>query len=135
MNVVLWGHGQRYFGSIGALDTGNFITPVKAPSLLKDGALFLRSRPQYKSIAPSGFIVATDNNLVNDGTGDQASAINAFLLKAAAASLIAFFPAGIYQVGSTVFIPTGSKIQGSLWSQIQGSGFFFSDLNNPQVMV
>lgn len=38
-------------------------------------------------------------------------------------------------MGTTVFIPTDSRVQGSLWSQIQGAGFYFSDLNNPQVMV
>jgi hypothetical protein len=80
-------------------------------------------------------LVATKEGIANDGTGDQTFKINAFLKKAAAASQIAYFPAGIYQVGSTVFIPTGSRIQGSSWSQIQGSGFFFSDIHSPQVMI
>jgi hypothetical protein len=115
--------------------TGAFVAPAKSPGLLQYGSLYLRSRPQYETIDASGFLVATDEKCANDGTGDQATNINAFLLKANAAGLIAYFPAGIYQIGSTVFIPTGSRVQGSLWSQIQGSGFYFSDLNNPQVMV
>ncbi|KAK3899572.1 hypothetical protein C8A05DRAFT_18009, partial [Staphylotrichum tortipilum] len=38
-------------------------------------------------------------------------------------------------VGSTVLIPTGSRVQGSSWSQIQGAGFYFSDMQHPKVMV
>jgi hypothetical protein len=72
---------------------------------------------------------------MNDGTGDQATAINTFLAKAKDGNKIAYFPAGIYQVGTTVFIPTGSRVQGSSWSQIQGAGFYFSDMTNPRVMV
>lgn len=34
-----------------------------------------------------------------------------------------------------MFIPTGSRVVGSSWSQIQGSGFYFSDMNTPRVMV
>lgn len=34
-----------------------------------------------------------------------------------------------------MFIPTGSRIQGSAWSQIQGAGFYFNDINNPRVVV
>jgi hypothetical protein len=86
-------------------------------------------------LGTGSFLVATQNNVKNDGTGDQTSAINSFLLKAKAAGQVAYFPAGIYQVGGTVFMPTGSRVQGSSWSQIQGAGFYFSDMNNPQVMV
>lgn len=96
----------------------------------------MRSRPQYETIDAGSFLIATkDGGCANDGTGDQAGCINTFLENANAAGQIAYFPAGIYQVGSTVFVPTGSRIQGASWSQIQGAGIFFSDLNNPQVMV
>lgn len=110
---------------------------MKAATLL-DGSnsLYVRSRPQYETLDTGSFLIATkDGGCANDGTGDQAVCINNFLTSAYAAGQIAYFPAGIYQVGSTVFVPTGSRIQGASWSQIQGSGFFFSDINNPQVMV
>ncbi|OAF61986.1 hypothetical protein VC83_01526 [Pseudogymnoascus destructans] len=42
---------------------------------------------------------------------------------------------GSIQSGGTVLIPTGSRVQGSSWSQIQGSGFYLSDMNNPKVMM
>ncbi len=49
--------------------------------------------------------------------------------------MIAYFPAGIYPVEGTVTFPTGSKIQGSSWSQIQATGSYFSDVENPKVVV
>ncbi|KAI1325288.1 glycoside hydrolase family 55 protein [Xylariaceae sp. FL0255] len=134
--VALWGVGLRYNGSIGSYQTGDLTSPPsKADGLLADNRLFVRSRPQYEDVPPTGFLVATQNNVSNDGTGDQADAISAFLLLARANSQIAYFPAGIYQVGSAVYVPTGSRVQGSSWSQIQGAGLYFSDMSNPQVMV
>lgn len=134
--IDLWGTGQRYYGADGSHETGNINAPAKPPGLLNASKRwYIRSRPQYEDIGVDGFLVATEEGIKNDGTGDQASAINTFLAKAKANNNIAYFPAGIYQVGSTVFIPTGSRVQGSSWSQIQGAGYFFSDMTNPEVMV
>ncbi|KAH7369719.1 pectate lyase superfamily protein-domain-containing protein [Rhexocercosporidium sp. MPI-PUGE-AT-0058] len=136
--IDLWTIGKVYNGSVGSYVPGKAATaPRKAATLLvSGGSLFTRSRPQYESTAASGFTIATkDGGCKNDGTGDQATCINTFLQKAVSSKLIAFFPAGIYQIGSTVLIPTGSRVQGSSWSQIQGSGFYFSDMAHPKVMV
>ncbi|KAK0123765.1 hypothetical protein ONS95_008770 [Cadophora gregata] len=136
--IDLWTIGKVYDGGVGSYYSGKSATaPRKAtPLLVSDGSLYTRSRPQYESTPASGFLVATRDGLCkNDGSGDQASCINSFLQKAVSSKLIAFFPAGIYQVGSTVLIPTGSRVQGSSWSQIQGSGFYFSDMANPKVVV
>lgn len=46
-----------------------------------------------------------------------------------------FFPAGVYLVQGTVKVPVGSKIIGSGWSQIMGTGSYFQDASNPRVMV
>jgi len=136
--IDLWATGRRYNGSAGSFQTGPVIAPRKAPSLLdSSGKLLVKSRPQYEKLAPSNFLVATasGNGILNDGTGDQTAAINAFLQQATRSGLVAYFPAGIYQVGGTVFVPTHARIQGSSWSQIQGSGAYFSDMHKPQVMV
>nr|CDP24152.1 Putative Glycoside Hydrolase Family 55 [Podospora anserina S mat+] len=134
--IDLWAHGRRYNGDKGSSETGPVKAPSKAAGLLGDDKkLFTKSRPQYADFSPENFLVATKEGIKNDGTGDQTLAINAFLLKAKANSQIAYFPAGIYQVGGTVFIPTGSRVVGSSWSQIQGSGFYFADMNAPRVMV
>ncbi|KAI0810214.1 pectate lyase superfamily protein-domain-containing protein [Xylaria sp. FL0064] len=134
--IDLWATGKVYNGSKGATETGPADAPAKASSLLSDGKLFTQSRPQYETYSASQFYVATrDGGCANDGTGDQKDCINAFLQHAVSSQLIAYFPAGIYTVGGTVVIPTGSRIQGSSWSQIQGSGYFFSDMTSPKVMV
>lgn len=131
----LWATGKRYNGSVGSTQTGPVTAPAKAKALLdNNGKLFVRSRPQYESVDASGFLVATtDGGCKNDATGDQTTCINSFLQKAK--GKIAYFPAGIYAIGGTVFIPTGSKVQGSSWSQIQGAGYFFGDMQAPKVMV
>ncbi|TRX89679.1 hypothetical protein FHL15_009429 [Xylaria flabelliformis] len=136
-NSDLWATGKRYNGSVGSTQTGDVTAPAKAESLLdNDGKLFVRSRPQYESLGADSFLVATtDGGCKNDGTGDQALCINSFLQKAIDIHKVAYFPAGIYTVGSTVVIPTGSQVQGSSWSQIQGSGYYFGDMHSPKVMV
>ncbi|KAI2471682.1 pectin lyase fold/virulence factor [Annulohypoxylon bovei var. microspora] len=134
----LWATGKRYNGSVGSTQTGDVTAPAKAKGLLdsKTGFLFVRERPQYEDLSAGSFLVATtDGGCKNDGTGDQTSCVNSFLQKAVGGGQIAYFPAGIYTVGSTVLIPTGSRVQGSSWSQIQGSGFYFSDMHDPKVMV
>lgn len=133
----LWATGKRYNGSTGSSQTGEVTAPAKAKGLLDgSGKLFVRERPQYEGLGAGSFLVATsDGGCKNDGSGDQTSCINSFLQNAKGAGKVAYFPAGIYQVGGTVFVPTGSRVQGSSWSQIQGAGVYFSDMHDPKVMV
>lgn len=98
--------------------------------LNSNGAYFTRPKPQYEGTTP---VVATQNGVSNSGTGDQTAAINA-LLSGNVGSVI-FFPAGVYLVSGTVHVPVGSKIIGSGWSQIMGTGSYFQDQSNPKVMV
>ncbi|GKT84487.1 glucan 1,3-beta-glucosidase [Colletotrichum tofieldiae] len=136
-NSRLWATGKRYNGSDGSTQTGAVTAPGRGTGLDdSNGLLYVRSRPQYEKNSVGSFLVATtDGGCKNDATGDQASCINTFLRRAVDNSRIAYFPAGVYAVGSTVNIPTNSVVQGSLWSQILGSGFYFSDMKNPKVMV
>ncbi|KAK8059107.1 glucan 1-3-beta-glucosidase [Apiospora saccharicola] len=135
--IELWAAGQRYNGSEGSYKAAPAEAPPRGAGLIEGERehLFVRSRPEYHDLDSSSFLVATNEGISNDGSGDQAGAINAFLDKAASANQIAYFPAGIYQVASTILIPTGSRVQGSSWSQIQGAGFYFADMHNPKVMV
>jgi hypothetical protein len=106
--------------------------PNKPQALLNSsGNYFQRSRPQYEN--NPGFIVATAHGVSNDGTGDQSGSINALL--AAHVGTPIFFPAGIYQVQKTVFVPVNSIIVGEGWSQIMAEGPYFQDALNPQVVV
>lgn len=148
--IHLWGSGRRYFTNdnsgevVGTTATGPLppSTNIKIPSksgglLASDGTLFTRSRPQYETLTTDDFLVATNGSfgISNDGTGDQTSAINSFLVQAVAQGKVAYFPPGIYQVYATVHIPVGSLIQGAAWSQIMGTGSYFSNIDDPKVMV
>ncbi|KAI1735147.1 pectate lyase superfamily protein-domain-containing protein [Xylaria scruposa] len=128
-----WGSGYQVTsaGSNGERTGFMSLAPRKPSSLLDgSGAYFSRSRPQYAGSSP---IVATHNGISNDGTGDQTDSINS-LLSGNVGSII-FFPMGVYLVKGTVYIPVGSIIVGSGWSQIMGTGSFFQDSEKPQVMI
>ena len=116
---AVWTAGVRYIGGKGSKTSGAVPgIPVKDPSLTDGGKLFVKSRPQYEGLGTGSFLVATDNGISNDGKTDQHDKINTFLLSAASAGKIAYFPAGIYLITDTIFVPVGSKIQGSSWSQV-----------------
>ncbi|KAJ5638651.1 pectin lyase-like protein [Penicillium herquei] len=135
--ITSWAYGRRYTSlngngtsTYGLLDPA----PQKPESLLDpDGEYFVKSRPQYESYSASDFVVATANGVKNDATGDQSSAINKLLSDNVGSPI--FFPAGIYQVQSTVEVPVGSIIVGEGWSQIMSTGSYFEDELSPQVMV
>ena len=118
---VVWTSGMRYIGGKGSKPSGIVDgLPAKDPSLTAGGKLFVKSRPQYETIGRGGLLIATENGIANDGKTDQHDKINTFLANAASQGKIAFFPAGIYLITDTIFIPVGSKVQGSSWSQVRG---------------
>ncbi|KAJ5201484.1 uncharacterized protein N7498_006147 [Penicillium cinerascens] len=128
-----WVSGYQFLPDGSGQKKTGFVDPApNKPSQLLDssGAYYRRAKPQYESDTP---VVATDHGISNDGAGDQSSAINS-LLSGNLGSVI-FFPAGIYQVKSTIKVPVGTKIVGSGWSQIMGTGSKFEDESNPTVLV
>jgi hypothetical protein len=118
--VSLWATGFRQIGGRGSMQTGYLSSMNKPQPLMKDGKIFAKSRPQYETLPQSSFAVAThpDFGIANDGSGDQTDKINKFLNSALGSGRVAYFPAGIYQVQGTVFVPPGSRIQGASWSQV-----------------
>ncbi|KAI1847023.1 hypothetical protein JX266_006898 [Neoarthrinium moseri] len=138
-----WAMGRRYTSLSGEQDPGDskgfvtgFLSPQRTkPDALTDdaGKIFERSKPQYESFGAGGFAVATAHGIANDGSGDQSGAINSLLASSVGTPI--FFPAGIYQVQNTVKVPVGSILVGEGWAQIMGTGSYFEDANNPNVMV
>lgn len=131
-----WASGYQYLPNRPGVRTSGFVNPTiqKPDGLLDgDGRYFLKSKPLYEDLDAGSFVIATENGISNDGTGDQTDAINS-LLSSSVGSVV-YFPYGIYIVQGTVFIPVGSRIVGSGWSQIMGSGSFFEDASDPQVMI
>jgi glucan 1,3-beta-glucosidase len=137
VTIKSWASGRRYTKPDGTGESATGLvepSPNKPFSLLdKNGMVFVRSRPQYELLYSENFVVVTDHGISNAGDGDQTDAINK-ILDASKGNPV-YFPAGIYMVQGTVFVPLGSVIVGSGWSQIMGTGKFFQDMNNPNVMV
>lgn len=128
-----WASGYQVLPDLSGGKRNGFVEPApNKPTALLDGngAYFTRPKPQYPGV---DVVSATEHGVSNDGTADQTASINA-LLSANVGSII-FFPAGIYLVQGTVKVPVGSKIIGSAWSQIMGTGSYFSDATDPKVMV
>jgi glucan 1,3-beta-glucosidase len=120
LTITSWALGRRYVNPDG---TGEDViglvepAPSKPAGLLdSSGKYFVRSKPQYEGYLSSSFVIATHNGISNDGTGDQTNAINSLLSSSAGTPV--FFPAGIYQVQGTLFVPVGSIIIGEAWSQV-----------------
>ncbi|KAI5868058.1 pectate lyase superfamily protein-domain-containing protein [Durotheca rogersii] len=131
--LASWATGYQFTpGGSGSKRTGFVTPPTNKPEILlgDTGGFYLRERPDYER---ENIVVATDHGVANDATGDQTDAINT-LLSQNIGSVI-YFPAGVYIVLHTVEIPVGSRIIGSGWSQIMGSGEFFLDDHSPQVMI
>jgi hypothetical protein len=117
LNVKSWAMGKRYTSieDSGSYQIG-FIDPAPSkPAALLDGTgkFYTRSKPQYENLSAGSFIIVTANGVSNDGTGDQTNAINSILSKNVGTPI--FFPAGIYLVKGTVFIPVNSVLVGEGW--------------------
>jgi hypothetical protein len=120
--VKLWAAGLRYKAGKGSYQVGPVTdAPARPSALLSGGNFLVKTRPQYSNLGIDNFLVATKYGLSNDGRSDQTSKMNAFLKDAASAGKIAYFPAGIYLVEGTVVVPTGSRLQGSSWSQVSAN--------------
>ena len=133
IGVVSWGLGVSYMDlsddseyTIGDLTNA----PHKPSSLLQDGTWFIRSKPEYTSVT-----AVTSFGAVGDGVFDNTAVLNTALQLTSAAGQVLYFPAGIYAVQGTVFIPTGSRIVGESLPQIMATGQFFGSKATPQVMV
>jgi hypothetical protein len=130
-----WGSGLQYLPSESNSNPkrSGYINPAPSkPGILLDssGAYFRQAKPQYEGMSP---VVATAHGISNDGTGDQTQAINTLL--AGNSGSVVFFPAGVYLVKGTVKVPVGTRMVGSGWSQIMGTGPAFQDEESPTPVV
>lgn len=71
--------------------------------------------------------------LLGDGVTDDTSAFQSALN--AGVGKIIHVDAGTYLITRTVTVPAGTKLVGETWSQIAAYGPFFSDPNNPKVVL
>jgi glucan 1,3-beta-glucosidase len=98
---------------------------------------FEREKPSYMRNSATDFLNVLDFEVRNDGTeaNRNTKGINAALFQAASQNKILMFPAGIYKVDDTLFIPPNSRIVGALWSQIMAVGSNFQDDVKPRILA
>ena len=137
VTIDSWAQGNVYTGQN---QNGEFIqssiASVQKPASVLDsaGRIFGRTHPQYASYSTDQFVSVKALGAKGDGNTDDTEAIQT-ILNAYAGCKIIFFDAGTYIVTSTITIPAGTQIVGEVWSTIMGSGSFFQDYNNPEVVV
>jgi glucan 1,3-beta-glucosidase len=143
---ISWIYGKAYTNSfpLGRNLNSSDAIPLREmaskPQILltPTGKFLSKEKPQYQDIPKSGFLnVVTEGGAKNDGTNSKQNAyfITEALKKAVAENRVALFPSGSYIVEDTIEIPIGSRIVGTLWSQIMATGDAFSDVNKPKVLA
>ncbi|KAM3501681.1 hypothetical protein MY11210_009307 [Beauveria gryllotalpidicola] len=135
-HIDQWAVGPIYEGSSArSFSPGGKVGKFRRVSKLLDvdGYYFERARPQYEDKPASAFMHTKDLGCHGDGLTDDTAAFQAALY--ASVGKILFVDAGTYILTSTIVIPPGSKIVGETWSQLAASGPYFSNANNPKVML
>ncbi|KAF3934582.1 hypothetical protein ABW20_dc0100640 [Dactylellina cionopaga] len=118
-------------------DTGTLSSTWTKPSvLLGSNGWYERSKPQYETVAASGFSdVKSVYGCKGNGRSDDTACLNAALAATAANGQILWIPYGTYLVTDTIKVPPGAKVVGEIWPQIMGSGAKFSNMASPYVMI
>lgn len=139
--VESWAMGKRYDwdNKNGRMVRGRMDPPQKDKSLLfgNDWKWFEQQKPQYFNIDPDQFLNVLDYGIRNDGTYQPNTAIdiNRALEQSAREKKVLVFPAGVYKVPDTLFVPPGARMVGVLWSQIMAVGSKFNDSSDPKVLT
>jgi glucan 1,3-beta-glucosidase len=138
--IKSWALGRRYTDDYpnGVLMVGDLPPPTKDKSLLYGSDRFFeQQKPQYFNKEQSDFLSVLWFGAKNDGVYPNSNtlSINKALEEAARLGKILVFPAGVYKVDDTLYIPPESKIVGVLWSQIMAVGKNFEDMTRPKALV
>ncbi|KAK5118314.1 hypothetical protein LTR62_002827 [Meristemomyces frigidus] len=134
--VAAWAQGHAYTPT-GPNNIQGTINPNPRPgSLLQgDGKYYERSKPQYESHNVKQFISVRSFGATGNGRTDDTAALQLAISAAKLQGKILFVDQGDYLVGSTIYIPAGSKIVGESYSVILSHGPIFNDINLPQPVV
>lgn len=112
-------------------------TTPRSSNLLNNGKYVAIPPPTYQEYALDQFINVKSvpgYPVYGDGVHDDTANINAILSNYANCKIV-FFPQGTYIVTNTVFVPTGSRIVGEVWSAISATGGNFYNPSSPVTMV
>ncbi|KAF3912036.1 hypothetical protein ABW21_db0200764 [Orbilia brochopaga] len=137
--IASWGFGRTYgsANSEGRFQSGGVLTPqAPLPEILADSDFGFTEmgRDGYTATDTMHFFnIKGNGGAKGDGVADDTQAINDALKNGA--DKIIFFPHGIYKITDTIFVPAGSRIVGSAWSQIMASGSAFQNIRKPKVAI
>ncbi|KAH0563080.1 hypothetical protein GP486_002348 [Trichoglossum hirsutum] len=133
--IDAWGQGHSY-GPSGPANFQGPIDPFRRPaSLLKSGAYYERSKPQYETSVATRFKSTRSSGAKGDGVTDDTAVLQKIINTAAVQGQIVFFDAGTYLVTDTLYVPKGSKLVGEAYPVIMSSGPAFADAANPRPVV
>lgn len=133
--IAGWGEGHEYTPT-GPTSFKGPITPNSRPSsLLSGSSYYVRSKPQYNTLAATSFSSVRTAGATGNGVTDDTAALQSIINSATAAGKIVYFDAGTYKVTSTLLIPAGAKLVGEGYPVIMSSGSFFSNIASPQPVV
>ncbi|KAJ5126830.1 hypothetical protein N7448_007609 [Penicillium atrosanguineum] len=99
-------------------------------SLLKDGAVFEKSKPLYADLPASSFISVKSAGAKGDGTTDDTEALQK-VLDSATADQVVYFDHGAYVITDTLKVPKNIKITGEVWPMIMAHGDKFQNAKEP----
>ncbi|KAH0545396.1 hypothetical protein FGG08_000537 [Glutinoglossum americanum] len=133
--IAAWGQGHSYTPSGPTNFQGPLTAFTRPASLLKSGAYFERSKPQYESLALSRFRSARATGAKGDGVTDDTAALQNTITTATQQGQVAFIDAGTYRVTNTINIPPGAKVVGEGYAVIMSSGSLFANQANPRPVV
>jgi glucan 1,3-beta-glucosidase len=119
--IAAWGEGNKY-GPTGPTSLeGPFTGNSRPGSLLSGGKYYVRSKPQYNTLAASSFSSVRSAGATGNGVTDDTTALQNIINSATAAGNVVFFDAGTYLVTKTLTIPPGAKLVGESYSVISKS--------------
>jgi glucan 1,3-beta-glucosidase len=105
-------------------------TAARPASLLDNGKIYSKSKPQYENLSASDFISARNSGATGNGNADDTAAVQNAINQAVSQNKVLFFEHGVY-----LEFPPGLRAVGESFSAIMGSGSNFADQNNPRPVV
>ncbi|TMW66273.1 hypothetical protein Poli38472_004038 [Pythium oligandrum] len=114
---------------------GDFVPFQKPSSLLKDGKILERSRPQYEDVPASQFLSAREAGAKGDSKTDDTEALQKLFDTASRTGKIAFIDHGHYTITKTITIRPNTRVVGEVWANLIAAGDYFNDAKKPQPML
>ena len=135
ITIGAWGQGNQYTPSGPVKFQGPMTTAARPASLLDNGKIYSKSKPQYENLSAGDFISARNSGATGNGNADDTVAVQNAINQAVSQNKVLFFEHGVYRVTNTLDFPPGLRAVGESFSAIMGSGSNFADQYNPRPVV